>query len=103
LARVNSSTTFGVLSKTTHWCRLQEGAAPCSRHATQSIIACCIAHSFLRPTLGGLGFFHSPIIAAQVLRLKMLLNGCIQQRVVLSIGLLGRQPLDQRREKLANS
>src|SRR5258705_13913686 len=78
---VSSCTAFRDLSKTTPWWPpLTSRRTMLAPMRPSPIIPSCITASFT---------------ASRVGRLKDAVNGCIEHRVELSIGLLGRQPLDQ--------
>src|SRR5437868_6408493 len=95
LARVSSSTAFGDLSKTTHrWPPARSRRDMFAPIRPSPIIPICMAGSFQESIAWRIRFRPS-----SVGRLEDALNRCIQQGVVFGIGLLGRQPLDQRPRK----
>src|SRR5438270_3383843 len=91
-ARVNSSTAFGDLSKTTHrWPPPRSRRTMFAPIRPSPIIPICMAGSFQESIA-----WRTRFRTSSVGRLEDALNRCIQQGVVFGIGLLGRQPLDQR-------
>src|SRR4029077_13632860 len=94
---VSSCTAFRDLSKTTHWWPpLRSRRTMLAPMRPSPISPSCITDSFEAPIARPLRF--RPLCGSRrsrVGRLEDAVNGCVKHRVELSIGLRGRQPLDQ--------